>query len=252
MRRTTTRRPAIVGLFVWLTLSLVAPSTAIAVVPAMPEDVERALQGGGGGGSGPLLNIAAKTQKQGTTRPTSTQPSVEASVSVLGTAVDRLFTEDKDVQSAVKAALMAELRNPAEVATMRASVIKSRNAVDWIIFGVTHILLGVGLWAAVHEFRQAERVRERGAATGKEAEADVTSKTADGTPPVRPLDSKTADRTPPPATELELGLEKMALKTSLHGLLLLAVSFGFYFMYLKFVHPIVVVGSGTTSEHPTK
>jgi hypothetical protein len=42
--------------------------------------------------------------------------------------------------------------------------------------------------------------------------------------------------------ELRVSLEGLALKTSMHGTLLLVIAMSFYYLFLKFVYPVTVVG----------
>lgn len=42
--------------------------------------------------------------------------------------------------------------------------------------------------------------------------------------------------------ELRVSLEGLALKTSMHGTFLLVIAMSFYYLFLKFVYPITVVG----------
>jgi hypothetical protein len=94
----------------------------------------------------------------------------------------------------------------------RLGIIDTTNRLGFVIFGVVHLLVAVGLVMSWREFRRAETLRQRSG----EGERD---------------------------TELKVSLEGLALKTSLHGGVLLGFALAFYFLYLRFVYPISVVPS---------
>ena len=76
------------------------------------------------------------------------------------------------------------------------------------IFVVAHVLLFVGIGAAYYEFRNAMKLRQ------KAWQQD----------------------------EIKIELEGVALKTSLNAIWLLLGAFVFYFLYIKYVYTITVVG----------
>jgi len=78
-----------------------------------------------------------------------------------------------------------------------------------VIFCLAHVLVGVALLAAGFEFLAARKMRRKAAAL---------------------------------QTELELGTQKLAFKTSSIALLYLLAALAFYFMYIRFVYPINVIG----------
>jgi len=80
-----------------------------------------------------------------------------------------------------------------------------------LILVISHFVLACGLLAAGWEFWQASRTRKR-------ASTAVQS-------------------------EITIGLEGVAFKSALNGLLLLVLSMSFYFLYLKFVYPVTTIGS---------
>ena len=75
-----------------------------------------------------------------------------------------------------------------------------------VSFVMSHIFVLIALAAAMSEFLQARRLREE----GRVAES----------------------------AEIKVGIEGVAVKTSLFGVVLLITALGFYFLYLKFVYPI--------------
>ena len=97
-------------------------------------------------------------------------------------------------------------------------------------FLVAHAILTVGLWAAVRGFLHAAETR-------KEAPAPPDPAAVAAATPAEAARLALAEQ------EIRVSLEGIALKTTLHGVVLLAMAIGFYFLYLKFVYPVTVVGS---------
>jgi hypothetical protein len=101
------------------------------------------------------------------------------------------------------------------VARKREAIAEARRVFWWqrlasqVSFVLSHLFVLVALAAAMAEFLQARRLRSAGVAAE--------------------------------TTELKVGMEGVAVKTSLAGFLLLASALGFYFLYLKFVYPIQFV-----------
>jgi hypothetical protein len=83
------------------------------------------------------------------------------------------------------------------------------NLMGRVMFFVVHLILALGLSMAWSEFRTAMARRK--------VAADET------------------------VQELKLSLDGIALKSSLQGTIILCLAFGFYFAYLRFVYPIVIV-----------
>lgn len=83
---------------------------------------------------------------------------------------------------------------------------------NWIgraIFVIVQFILIMGLVVAWSEFRAARRQRRAAAAEQQ---------------------------------EVRISMEGIALKTSLHGILILGIALAFYFLYLRFVFPVTYVG----------
>jgi len=76
------------------------------------------------------------------------------------------------------------------------------------IFVVAHVLLLIGIGVAYYEFRNAMKLRQK----------------------ARQQD------------EIKIELEGVALKTSLNAIWLLLGAFVFYFLYIKYVYTLTVVG----------
>ncbi len=88
---------------------------------------------------------------------------------------------------------------------------------NWIgrfIFVVAHLVLGIGLWMSVREFKAAGERRRQAKNVSQQ--------------------------------ELSISMEGIALKTTLHGTLIMVLALAFYFLYLRFVYPVVVVGGTAT------
>ncbi|MCI0627620.1 MAG: hypothetical protein L0387_39220 [Acidobacteria bacterium] len=120
--------------------------------------------------------------------------------------------EDRDVADAHRNYLLALYKRNIEIIQERRQVICITNGIGYVICFVAHVILGIALWSAVREFNAASKRRKK------------------------------ADEAP---TELQVSLEGVALKTSLHGTILLVLALVFYFMYLQFVYKVVEVdGTG--------
>ncbi|MBL8900829.1 MAG: hypothetical protein JNM84_24570 [Planctomycetes bacterium] len=113
-----------------------------------------------------------------------------------------------DVREAWKSSLISELGLRSEAAKKRQREIDRTNQIGLAIFGVVHVMLVLAMVAAGLEFASARRIRR----------------------------TRSGEQ-----TQIEVGLEGVALRTSLQGILLLTVALGFYFLYLRFVYPIVEV-----------
>jgi hypothetical protein len=94
------------------------------------------------------------------------------------------------------------------VLSQQKNVVDTNNIESRFIFVIAHIILLLGIVAATIEFLNARKIR-------------------------RSIRMENM-------TEISIGLEGVALKTSLHGTILLAASIGFYFLYLKFVYPVII------------
>jgi len=117
-------------------------------------------------------------------------------------------TGDEDVKAKEKEAYLAYLERQVEVYKEQKKVLEDHNTESFVVFVSAHIVLLLGLIAAATEFLRARKTR------------------------------KDADK----QTDLNVSLQGIALKTSLHGTILLALSISFYFLYLKFVYPITAIG----------
>ena len=141
-----------------------------------------------------------------------------------------------EVYAAQVQLLSARVAHDIDMLGERAHVIKTTNIIGWIICGVAHIMLLIGVWAAVLEFLHAAHTRKRAPdPLAPSAEGESPGLAEDG-PGVRSAEQLQAEN------EIRISLEGIALRTSLHGVLLLSFAIGFYFLYLRFVYPITVIG----------
>lgn len=118
------------------------------------------------------------------------------------------FKEDSSLKNAYKDYVLSYLKREKQKLEESNAVISMTNRMGFIIFIVVHISLGISLCIALMEFNHARKAR----------------------------------RLKKDTQELELSFEKIAFKTSLHGTILLILSLVLYFLFLKFVFPITVIG----------
>ena len=86
----------------------------------------------------------------------------------------------------------------------REKVFKSVNRMGISIFVLTHVFLLTGFWMAFQEFGKAKSIRSK----------------------------------EPENQEIQVSLEGIAFKTSLHGSFIFGLTIVLYFLFLKFVYPI--------------
>lgn len=126
-----------------------------------------------------------------------------------------LFPDDAELQQALKQFALAKLTSYEGAVQDRTFELRATNWAGRLIFLVVHVIIAVGTWFAIAEFRAAQRIRE-------------TAKTD-------------------PPNEVTVSLEGIAIKSTLQGMALLTIAFGFYLVYLKYVHPVVVITSDVGS-----
>lgn len=182
---------------------------------------------------------ASKPATLPTTRPATL---VSAIVSVDG----RFFLEEQQPSLAEEIAKDGQVREKARaayVAKYEREVERLKEVTrvfDWqhvstiVVFFFAHLLLIAGLAAAWSEFASAAALR-------RAAQTQPATTPRAETQPQPGAGSQPSPERVDPIHELQLGLQGVALKTSLHGLLILLVAMGFYFLYLKFVYPISAV-----------
>ncbi|HEX5704804.1 MAG TPA: hypothetical protein VFX97_16515 [Pyrinomonadaceae bacterium] len=113
------------------------------------------------------------------------------------------------LKAATKAFILTRMNEEAAKAENAKRVVYWSNFSANLTFGIAHVLLLFGLIAAAMEFRNARKLRTKGS---KESSIDF-----------------------------EVKFESLALKSSTFGVLILFVSLLFYFMYLKFAYPVIVI-----------
>jgi hypothetical protein len=144
----------------------------------------------------------------------------------------------------------AERKNPkVELAAEEAEIARHKRSVEiyrqqtegydshyrsttWVFITV-HLILVFGVVAAGVEFRRANRLAGRSSAV-----ATVQSQAASAESPPTPLAAASPAPATPLVSEIQLGLQSIALKTALHGLLIFFMAFGFYLAYLRWVYPL--------------
>jgi hypothetical protein len=82
-----------------------------------------------------------------------------------------------------------------------------------VIFSLAHLFALLALAAAISEFVASRGLRRKASSSSQH--------------------------------EVEVSIERLAIKTSSMALLYLVAALAFYFMYVKFVYPVVLVGSTT-------
>ncbi len=117
------------------------------------------------------------------------------------------ISNDPNVRAAYKEYLLTYLESEREKFADRREVILSTNQMGSYIFVTVHIFLAVALFVTVLELRQASIARK------KHGGSD----------------------------EIELSFQKIALKTSIHGTVLLVFAIVLYFLFLRIVYPITIV-----------
>jgi hypothetical protein len=114
---------------------------------------------------------------------------------------------DEKVRKAYRELIFKRFEHEKTAMDERQSVIIWTNRASAIIFVITHMVLIMGIWAAMKEFHNANKLRKEN----------------------------------PEQHEIKVSIEGIALKTSLHGSLLLSICVFLYFLFLKYVLPVNVI-----------
>ena len=117
--------------------------------------------------------------------------------------------KDEDLRTALKAYILKKIEDEDIRREETRQVVNQTNASASVTFWIAHILLVLSILISGFELWHAKRLRSK---AKKES------------------------------IEVEISLEKIALKSSVNGTLMLFISLVFYFMYLKFVYPIISIG----------
>jgi len=154
---------------------------------------------------------------------------------------EKALLDDSAVVAEYKALVRAQWRRDGQVLQERARAFAWQYSTTEIMFWVVHAFLVIAMIAAVMEFVAAYRKRNEAPTVERtiQQRAQRVQHAAQARAVGAPADTEPARE---PETELKLGMEGLALKTALNGLLILAMAMGFYFLYLKFVYPITEVG----------
>jgi cytoskeletal protein RodZ len=112
---------------------------------------------------------------------------------------------------------------------------------SWIIFVVVVVVVGVGLWFSWQQFRH-----------GMEHANSLANVAAGGNPGLTVRKTQTAASTDEQAqhadtsvavTELQLGPTGIKITSPVLGVVILGLSLGFFYLYLKYVYPITNISS---------
>lgn len=116
--------------------------------------------------------------------------------------------QERELKSALGKYIIRRMSNENDKEERTRAIVSWTNFCTYITFGIAHVLLICGFLLAYSEIKRSWRLRKR----GKEV----------------PL-------------EVELGVEKIALKGALNGFFYMSACLLFYFLYLKFVYPVTIV-----------
>ena len=126
------------------------------------------------------------------------------------TAIAAEFWADPEVKRQYKDWIIRGYADEIAKREENASVLYWTNKIGYLIFFMVSLSCGIAFKVALNEIGQAE---------------------------VRRSSAKQAGH----ATEVSVGLEKIALKTSMNGLILLGMTVGLYLIYIKYVWPISII-----------
>ena len=132
--------------------------------------------------------------------------NIKLQLPVSNLTMNEIF-EDEEIKKMYKELVATYIKNEQKRLYESAEVVGSNNWKSTFIFWMVHSLLLLSITASVYEFFKS-RVYMK---------IDVND------------------------TELSIEAQKFALKTSLQGVVLLCISMVFYFLYHKYVHPIIVI-----------
>ena len=179
---------------------------SLAILPVLPEQVP--LESGGGYSVDPLPKQTpkpAEAQKPvaSTAEAAKQLPPKLESAPAEPTSI-AIFFSDPQLKTEYTKMLSSRIAYNNWALEERKHVYVWTNRIGYAIGLIVHGVLFLGIWAAVHEFQRASKARKRN---------DTQQ-------------------------EFSLSLEGFALKTSLHGTLLLLISIGLYFLYLKYIYTV--------------
>lgn len=111
--------------------------------------------------------------------------------------------KDEQVKEVRKEWLIATYKNEIQKLEENKRIVNNVNRIGYIVFAVAHVLLLLAVAASIQEFVYASKTRKK----------------------------------KPDHHEIQVSLEGIALRSSLHGVILLVVAILFYFLFLKYVLP---------------
>lgn len=182
------------------------------------DELQNKISGGKNVSESPLEGAKAMVPAMG---PNASRFTAYGSLSYLAESI----ADDNDVIKAYKSYMLAYLEKETQLCTEygaymenyiknekgeleeRRFAIGMTNKMEIVIFVVVHILLVIAILITITEFYNAQQTR------GKKSEIE----------------------------EIELSFQKIALKTSMHGTVLLVLTLFLYLLFLKFVYPVTVV-----------
>lgn len=118
-----------------------------------------------------------------------------------------LLTKDPELAAAYKQYMLAHFKDEQKKMEDQRRIIASTNRMGICVFVVVHAFLVFAAYVAFREFREASKTR------GSKRQNE----------------------------EIELSFQKIALKTSMHGTILLVISLALYFLFLRFVYTITLI-----------
>jgi hypothetical protein len=199
-------RPLLVG-SVLIVACLGLSASAVVITAEGPGGV------GGGGGGGVSPPSPTRGCPCGPAPGSAVAPSTAEGAVRLSPVAP---TGSLELQKAWESWMISSYQRETEKMGERREAMRVSNFMGWVAFAATHLVLAIALWASWQEFRAATKVRAKaGGKPGDQAQ---------------------------PQNEITLGLDGIALRTSLHGIFLLGIAAGFYFLFLRFVLPVTIVG----------
>lgn len=274
--------------FLCLVLGLVNPPQAKPVAKAQAvQAVNRSVGQKATGKKCPQIDADGKTQfVDCNTRTTPPSSKPNATTSADGKHDQRQNEDSPGTLSTINLdsplgkkyveAQAASLDYQIEALNHRRSVFRWQHTSSMIIFWLVTALVLAGLALAALQFWEASKAQQAhteiaaqnarvmaGVAADNsrvlaEARAEALKIAASGVPGGAPAPAAPATAEPPKpdkkddATSFELSLSGIKISSSVIGLIVLAMSMGFFYLYLKYVYPVQEVGQKPQTEQTQK
>jgi cation transport ATPase len=149
--------------------------------------------------------------------------------------------EDSSVTQARRTAAITAYRYNAFSREHAQRTFWQQYAMSWIIFVVVLVVVGVGLWFSWQQFRQGMAHANALASIAAGGRSGLTvrkTQTAASTDEeMQRADTSVA------VTELELGPTGIKITSPVLGVVILGLSLGFFYLYLKYVYPITNISA---------